>query len=157
MATFKSTLVQLQEAAALRASDGLRDGDDAFGIVALATATVTLTGATAADDILEIVPAAQVPVGAVVVPQLCSVQCSADPGTTLTLDVGDAGNTDRYADGIVLSAGGQVGFCSTGVPAAAVTPYRITEQGKIYATVASANTITNGTTLTFIIAYRAKA
>lgn len=157
MATFKSTLVQLQEAAALRASDGLRDGDDAFGIVAIATAVVTLTGATAANDILEIIPEQQVPVGAVVVPQLSSVQCSADPGTTLTLDVGDAGNTDRYADGIVLSSGGLVNFCSTGVPEAAVTPYRITEQGKIYATVASADTITNGTKLTFVIAYRAKA
>lgn len=158
MATFKSTLVTKQEAARTKPSSGLRDGDDAFGILMLATASVTLTSATAAADIIQIVPPELIPVGAVVVPQLCSVT-SADPGTTLTLDIGDAADADRYADGIVLSAGGQVGFCSAlPNPASVAAPFRLTEQAVIQATVlAGASTITDGTVLTFIIAYRAKA
>lgn len=156
MATFLSDLATKQAAALLKSSDGVRDGDDFCGSLKVATAHVTLTSATAAADILTIIPAELVPVGAVVVPQLCSVT-SADPGTTLTLDIGDADDTDRYADGIVLSSGGQIAFCSGTKPAAVGTPFRITEQGAIYATVASAATVTDATVLTFVIAYRSKS
>jgi hypothetical protein len=154
MATFNSDLVT--SAAERLPSNRLRDGDTANGKLTLATANVTLTGATATSDILQIIPALNLPVDAVVVPQLCSVTCSADPGTTLTLDVGYAANPDAYADGIVLSSGGQVAFTSGTIPAAVGTPVRTDADGAIYATVASASTITNGTILTFIIAYRSK-
>jgi hypothetical protein len=156
MATFNSDLVTKQAAALLKSSSGVRDGDDFSGSVKLATAHVTLTGSTAADDIINIIPAELVPVGAVVVPQLCTVT-SADPGTTLTLDIGDAANTDRYADGIVLNAGGIINFCSGTKPESVATPYRIPEQAAIYATVMTADTVTNGTVLTFVIAYRSKS
>ena len=156
MATFNSDLVTKQAAALLKSSDGVRDGDDFAGNVKMATAHVTLTGSTAAADIINIIPAELVPVGAVVVPQLCTVTCG-DPGTTLTLDIGDALDTDRYADGIALSSGGCINFCTATKPAAVATPYRIPEQAAIYATVASADTITNGTVLTFVIAYRSKS
>jgi len=156
MATFKSTLVTKQEAAATKPSAGLRDGDDAFGVLLHAIANVTVPSTLAANDILEIIPPALIPVGAVLVPQLCSVT-SADPGTTLTLDIGDAANPDRYADGIVLSAGGIVGFCSAlPVPAGVAAPFRLTEQLGIQALVVSANTITDATVLTFLLVYRAK-
>jgi hypothetical protein len=154
MAIFKSDIVTKAESN--RVSTGVRDGDDANGKLTLATAHVTLTGATAAADLLEIIPASLLPIGAVVVPQLCSVTCS-DPGTTLTLDIGYAANPDAYADGIVLSSGGQIAFTSGTKPAAVAVPVRITgEADAIYATVASADTVTNATVLTFIIAYRSK-
>jgi hypothetical protein len=154
MATFNSTLVTADAARLMSA--GLRDGDDANGKLTVATANVTLTSATAANDILNIIPAGLLPIGAVVVPQLCSVT-SADPGTTLTLDIGYAANPDAYADGITLSAGGQIAFTSGTLPAAVTTPVRITGAADaIYATVMTANTVTDATVLTFIIAYRSK-
>lgn len=154
MATFTSDIAAAF--ATNRLSTGVRNGDDANGKLTVATAQVTLTSATAAADILNIIPAGLLPEGAVVVPQLSSVTCS-DPGTTLTLDVGYAANPDAYADGIVLSAGGQIAFTSGTKPAAVATPNRIVdEDDAIYATVASADTITNNTVLTFLIAYRSK-
>jgi hypothetical protein len=156
MATFKSSLVTKQEAARTKPSAGLRDGDEAFGILMLATASVVITG-IAANDIIEIIPPELVPVGAVVVPQLCSVM-SNDPGTTLTLDIGDAVDPDRYGDGLNLNAGGLVNFCSAlPTPDGVHNPFRLTEQAVIQALVVAANAITGGTILTFIIAYRAKA
>jgi len=156
MPTFKSTLVTKQQAARTKPSAGLRNGDEAFGILMIATASVTIPDTLAVNDILEIIPPELIPVGAVVVPQLCSCT-SPDPGTTLTIDVGDAVDPDRYADGIVLSNGLQVGFCSAlPIPDAVANPFRLTEQAVIQATVKSASSITN-TVLTFIIAYRAKA
>jgi hypothetical protein len=154
MATINSTLVT---AAGQRlVSAGLRNGDDANGKLTIATANVTLTSATAANDILTIIPEGFIPKGAVVVPQLCSVT-SADPGTTLTLDVGYAANPDAYADGITLSAGGQIAFTSGTLPAAVTTPVRMEGTADaIYATVMTANTVTDATVLTFIIAYRSK-
>jgi hypothetical protein len=154
MATFKSDLVTKSETN--RISTGIRDGDDANGKLTLATAHVTLTGSTAAADILQIIPAQSLPLGAVVIPQLSSVTCS-DPGTTLTLNVGFTADPDAYAAGIVLSAGGKIDFTSGTKPAAVSTPVRIEgEADAIFATVATASTITNGTVLTFVIAYRSK-
>ena len=139
-----------------RVSTGVVNGDDANGKLTVATAQVTLTSATAANDILTLIPAGLLPIGAVVVPQLSSVTCS-DPGTTLTLDIGDAGDTDAYADGIVLSTGGQVAFTSGTKPAAVASPIRLAAAADaIYATVMSADTVTNNTVLTFLIAYRSK-
>lgn len=97
------------------------------------------------------------PVGAIVIPALSSVYC-ADPGTTLTLDVGFEGNPDAFADGITLSSGGRVEFTSGTAPSA-LTPEPITvgttyPDGTVYATVASASTLTDAVVLTFTIAYK---
>ena len=153
MAEFDSNLVTTSEARLVSA--GLRDGDDANGKLTVATAEVTLTGSTATNDILNIIPTKYLPIDACVVPQLCSVTCS-DPGTTLTLDVGHTGNADAYADGIALSSGGTIAFCSGTKPSSVETPVRTDDTGAIFATVMSADTITNGTVLTFLIAYRSK-
>lgn len=154
MATFTSDIAAAF--ATNRVSTGVRNGDDANGKLTVATAQVTLTSATDAADILTLIPAGLLPIGAVVVPQLSSVTCS-DPGTTLTLDIGYAANPDAYADGIVLSAGGQIAFTSGTLPAAVTTPVRIEGAADaIYATVMTASTITDATVLTFLIAYRSK-
>ena len=152
MSNFKSDLITKGEAALLAQSDGVRDGDDLAGVLLIATAIVTLAGTEAANDTIQLV---DLPAGAVVVPQLSHVT-GADPGTTLTLDIGDAGDTDRYADGIVLSAGGQVAFCSATLPAAVAAPYRLTGATRIYATVASAASLTAAVKLVVTIAYRVK-
>lgn len=117
------------------------------------TVSYTLTGSEAANDTIQLM---DLPVGAVVIPDLCSVT-SADPGTTLTLDIGDAADVDRYADDIVLNAGGRVGFNSTlPVPAGITTPYLTVATSRVFATVKTAAALTAAVKLNFLIAYRIK-
>jgi hypothetical protein len=149
--TFDSDIVTARESLAYSdkaAVDGIRTGS---GIL-LATATVTLLGTEVAADILNLF---DIPASCEVVPQLSHVTC-ADPGTTLTLDIGDSVDADRYADGIVLSAGGQVAFCSGTLPAAVAVPYLTPTNLRIFATVASAATLTAAVKVIFTIAYRIK-
>jgi hypothetical protein len=108
----------------------------------------TLVGTEAANDIINIT---RLPLGAVVVPSLCSVTAE-DPGTTLTLDIGTAENPDGLADGIVLSSGGQVAFTSATMPADALTQTRLASQ-LVYATVASAASLTANAKLCFNLAW----
>lgn len=162
---YKSDIVTTNAAAKLAQSSGLVNGDDLTGDMRIAQPSYTLLGTEATGEYIELF---RLPPGAVIIPQNSSVQCSADPGTTLTLDIGDTGSSaqpgfdavvsdeDRYADGIVLSAGGLVGFCSTGVPVGAVTPFRPKVENLIRAKVDSANTLTAGVKLTFTIVYRIK-
>ncbi len=51
-----------------------------------------------------------------------------DAGTTLTANIGDSTDVDRYAVGINLATEGKVEFCSTTtLPAGELTPFAITE------------------------------
>lgn len=93
---------------------------------------------------------AVLPVGATLIPELCTVYC-ADPGTTLTLDVGYAANPDAYADGIVLSAGGLVNFASGTAPSGLALEPMTT--GALIATVASEDAL-NAVTLYFNLVWR---
>lgn len=150
MPNFKSNLVTARESlnySDKTAVDGIRTG----ATILLATATITLAGT---EDVADTLQLFDLPTGCEIVPQLSHVTCSADPGTTLTLDIGDAANTDAYADGIALSSGGQVAFCSGTMPAAMATPVLVTENTRIYATVMSASTLTATVKLVFTIAYR---
>ena len=99
------------------------------------------------------------PAGAIPVPQLSSVTCSADPGTTLTLNIGAGAVPAGWASGIVLDNGGQVACVGTTVPAWAATDTPITADAGsgnalIYATVATASTLTQGVTLMFMLAFK---
>jgi hypothetical protein len=128
------------------------------GDVEFALIPYTLAGTETANDTINL---AILPADAIPLPHLSSVTCSADPGTTLTLDIGNADNPDGWADGIVLSAGGQVACTNTAIPAwVAATPL-VADSGfanagsaKIYATVASANTLTASVVLYFLLAYK---
>ncbi len=102
-----------------------------------------------ATDIINLIT---LPVGAYLVPHMCSV-FSADPGTTLTLDVGYAANPDAYADGIVLSAGGEIKFNSATAPSGALAIEPITT-GAVYATVNSAGTLTDAVVLSFSLVFK---
>lgn len=157
MATFKSQLITAQEAARTSLANGIVNGDDASGELRLATAIVTLTSALTAGDILEL---CDLPPGATVVPQLCSVTAASDPGTTLSLSVYYTGIPPVLAQEayqLDLNAAGQVGFTSgnpvsTGVSA----PFRLDKQTRLIAEIEDASSITNGVKLVFLIAYRVK-
>lgn len=150
MANFKSDLITANDQ--IDISDKVVNGDRTGGLLLFATAIYTLVATEAAADTIQLF---DLPAGAVIIPQLSHVT-GADPGTTLTVDVGDAGDVDRYADGITLSNGGQVAFCSGTMPAAVAAPYQPTATTRIYATVASAATLTAAVKLAFTVAYRIK-
>jgi hypothetical protein len=110
-----------------------------------------LTDAEAQADTIDI---CWLPTGAVVVPHLSAVACSGDPGTTLTLDIGDSSNPDRFADAIVLSAGGAaILFSSATLPLESYDPTPLTTATKIIATVDTVSTLANTRTLVFWLAY----
>lgn len=163
MANTNSDLITKQAAALTGLSGGVVNGDDANGLVLRAQAIVTLPSGVADADTFAI---CDLPPGAVPIPQLSSVACSADPGTTLLLDVGysdatEGGSTtdaDGLADGITLSSGGLVNFCSGTMPAAVATPVRTTRKTRVTAVVptSGASTVTAGVKLVFTIAYAVK-
>lgn len=151
MANFKSSNIVREEqlSASLQAEPANINGK----LPLVETITYTLLSTEAANDTIQLF---DLPAGCVIIPNLCSVTC-ADPGTTLTLDIGDALDTDRYADDIVLSAGGNVNFASTlPVPAGITTPYCPTASSRVYATVKTAASLTAAVVLNFSIAYRIK-
>lgn len=163
MANTKSDLITAQEAARTGLSSGVVNGDDASGLILRAKGIVTLPSGVADADTFQI---CDLPPGAVPLPELSNVCCSADPGTTLVLDVGysdtnEGGSTtdaDGLADGITLSSGGQIAFTSGTMPAAVATTVRTTRKTRVYATVptSGASTVTAGVKLVFTIAYAVK-
>lgn len=155
MASTNSDLIAAQVAARTGLSAGILNGDDDGGDLRFWNVEVALTTATAANDTFQLI---DLPPGAVLVPELCSISASADPGITLTIDVGDSGDADRYCDGAnlgALSAAGIVQFTAPAIPAAVFTPYRPTDVTRIYATAATAGTVSNHT-LKFSLVARIK-
>lgn len=126
----------------------------ASGEVEFACIPYTLAGTEAANDIINL---CLLPAGAIPIPQLSKVTC-ADPGTTLTLDVGNADDGDGFADGIVLSAGGSVEFTSGTAPAWLPQTPLVADAGSgnsaIQATVASAASLTASVVLYFLLAWK---
>jgi membrane-bound inhibitor of C-type lysozyme len=153
MAAFSSDLYTLEVAAAADMSQS-PNLHDYGGPVQVISAKVTLTDATADADTINI---CYLPAGARVIPGLSKAQCGADPGTTLVLDIGISGDTDKYADGIVLSADGDGVAWDSGTTAAlqAATPARLSARTLVFATIptSGASTVTNNTTVTFWVAY----
>lgn len=157
--TFESAQYALQKSNRVNTSR-IAPPNVASGTVEFAVIPYTLAATEAGTNTigLDVLPA-----GAIPIPQLSSVTCSADPGTTLTLDIGTAANPDGWADGIVLSAGGKVECASATMPAwLAATPITAdtdpTESGTgnaaVYATVASADTLTVSVVLYFVLAFK---
>lgn len=107
---------------------------------------------TAANDLINLI---DLHPGQMLLPQLCWIECD-NPGTTLTLDIGDTDDTvaadpDRYVDGVVVSAGG--GFAWTGADGVhTMTPYVIQKKCVLQAKVATASSLTTGADILFYIA-----
>ncbi len=151
MANFDSSFYTAQALAIATSSGDAPNLKAAGGEVQMIHATITLTSATADADLLRI---CYLPKSAKVIPSLSKVQCHADPGTTLVLDIGISTDVDLYADGIVLSGGGAVAFDSN-VCLQARVPAQLTAETLVYATIptSGAGTVTDGSLVTFWIAY----
>ncbi|HWL54281.1 MAG TPA: hypothetical protein VNQ90_17710 [Chthoniobacteraceae bacterium] len=124
MATIKTDLIGKLEATSPKARPlGYETGASLLRL----TATYTATGDEAAGDVIEI---GELPIGAELVPNLCTVISEGLGGTTGTITkLGDAEDDDRYsATAIALTAAGIVNVTATN--AAALTPYRVTEETK---------------------------
>ena len=156
MADSNSDLIAAKLAARTGLANGIVNGDDAGGILTIYNVEVACGASVAANDTFQLI---DLPPGAVIVPELSSITASGDPGTTLTIDVGDSGDPDRYCDGAnlgALSAAGVVQFLAPAIPAAVLTPYRNNEDvTRIYATAATVGT-NSAVTLKFSIVARIK-
>lgn len=74
-------------------------------------------------------------------PDLCTVTHD-DAGTTLTIDIGDSADPDRYGDGVDLAAAaGTERFTDAAIPDAIPNPHTITEATRdILVTIATSGT-----------------
>ena len=98
-----------------------------------------------------------IPLGAIVYPEESFVFSETDPGTLLTVDIGDTVDPDRYSDGINLSAVGKVEFTSAVANVAGVvTRYEVLDTTKaLYATIVGTVTaLTPGTKIHFKVKYK---
>ncbi len=133
----------------------LLDKNIASGEVEFAVVQYALAGTEAANDVIDL---CILPAGVTPVPQLSKITCGADPGTTLTMHVGTAAAASGWINGAVLSAGGEVSADTTNI-ATWVTPTPLAADAGsgnavVFATVASANTLTASTVLTFLLAFK---
>jgi hypothetical protein len=97
------------------------------------------------------------PIGAIVYPEHSFLFNETDPGTTLTLDIGDSADVDRYADGIAGAAAGRVEFTSAVANVAGVvTRHEVTSTTRLLiATISAAvSSLTAGTKMHFKVAYK---
>ncbi len=152
MATFKSNIASAQDPANGETWKRVSDGSTVTGDVIMAVATVTLTAAMAANDVFNLV---KLPSGFRVVPHLSKIAAE-NPGTTLTLQVGDDGGSaggtadpDRYSGTVAVSAGGNFDL-DGGV--AGVTPVKTDSETWIQAKIIAAAGITADQKVTFWIA-----
>lgn len=156
MPTFNTAVYNVQKPDRANPSR-LADPNTASGNLEYVIVPYTLLGTEVANDIINL---CILPVDAIPLPQLSHVY-SADPGTTLTAHVGTAADVDGWANGLVLSAGGRVEFTSGTAPQWLTKTPLVADTGAlntagsavVFATVASANTLTPGVVLYFALAY----
>ena len=158
MANLQADLVTTQAAALTGLSDGHVNAEFLGGVILHAIAVLDVAAAVTSDT-FELTPPGYT--GLILLPELSTVTPNQDPGSALVIDVGDAGNADRYSDGLVLSAvgAGVATFLSASgtLPEALLTRYRFTEPTAITGLIATATSITAGTKLVFNLAFLAKA
>jgi hypothetical protein len=111
MATFNTTIYSAQigtAGASANAASTFPFAKNAFGKLRIVQIPYALAGTEAANDFINLTllkPGDRVLAG------YSKIICE-DPGTTLTMQIGDASNADRYAGTLVLSSGGSVEFSS---------------------------------------------
>lgn len=113
----------------------------------------TIAGTEAANDTINLFRA--VP-GSKLIPSMSRITCE-DPGTALTLDIGDASDSDRYLDGAALTTAHDATFGSLPSVTATAAQYRpvvITDANKdIVATVMTATSLTAGAKILILLAF----
>jgi len=130
--TTQSNEYALQVAAAASFNDRLDDERLIGGILKYATVKVPIDALNVATDVITLV---ELPTGAIVFPELSKVIVTDDATSgALTLDIGDATDADRYADGINAASAGEIQFtsvASTTVPAGLHTRHKLTADTNI--------------------------
>lgn len=114
-------------------------------------ALYTSIATQAANDTINL---AIVPAGCVVIPLKSFIIRDGAAAATLTIDVGDSGDADRYADGFDAAAAGIGIFTTPAVPDGAINPYTLTADTVIVAKIATIGTPAAGVELEFHIAYQ---
>lgn len=104
----------------------------------------------AANDTINL---AILPAGCRVIPELSYIRRDDAAAATLTIDVGDAGDTDRYSDGFNAAAAGSQNFTTPAVPDGAINPYTTTADTVIVAKIATIGTPAADVEIEFLIAY----
>lgn len=102
MAIFYSDIADAQNSSSSQYGNAAPTPGLVSGDLKIARATVTLEATETASDLLYLV---KLPEGVRVLPHLCNIVCD-DPGTTLTGNLGDLADADRYGSAIALGAGG---------------------------------------------------
>jgi hypothetical protein len=133
-------------------------GRDLGAIVLYARGSVTVPATPSTSDTLTLLAANQLPLDAVVIPELCHFFTETNPGTALGLDVGTATDVDRYADNLSLTdALTKYGFEESGtLPVGISAPAAVTTQEAVIATVVTSTSVSE-TVVDFAIAYRVTA
>ena len=133
----------------------LADANVASGEVEVAVIPYALSGSEAASDTIDL---CLLPKDCIPVPALSYVVCD-NPGTALVIDIGTAEDADGWADGMVLSAGGEVKANSAANSAwNAATKLAADDttdnNTKVFATVQTANSLTADADLYFVLAFK---
>ena len=149
MATTKSDLATAQSSATTNAASRLRDSQLSAGAVYVAEARFTCADIAAANDIVELV---YLPEGARVLPHLSKIAAD-NPGTELTVQIGDGANPDLYSGTVDISAGGVFDFAGGN---AAVDGYVTTAQDSVDLKAIAVDTLTDASDVTVFIAYTLK-
>jgi len=114
-------------------------------------ASYTSIATQAANDTINL---AVLPKGCIVIPSLSFIRRNGAAAATLTIDVGDSGDADRYCDGLDAAAAGVGAFTTPAVPDGAINPYTLTADTVIVAKIATITTPAVGVALEFLIAYQ---
>lgn len=156
MPTFTTAFYDTQKPTRTTNITRLAAANVASGDIQVARLRYPLVGTEAAADIVLL---GILPVGAIVIPGLSYV-FSADPGTTLTVDIGYEDDRDAFGDGLVLSSGGQINFLTSSPAPSSLATQPITAVGTTYPpgtvimTVVSANTLTAAVIVYVTITYK---
>ncbi len=153
MATFKTAVATAQAAALLNVAAAASSRDIGRDLkVARVRYPLAGTEDAATSDIIHVL---QLPAGAIVLPELCSITCD-DPGTTLTGTLGFNGATettdpDAFSSAMTLSSGGVVRCTPT-----VMDSIEFATGAVVTFSVASDDTLTAAADLWFTIAYTLK-
>ncbi len=120
--------------------------------VRYATAIYTATAAELTGDIISIL---DLPIGSVVLPDLCKVMTDGVGGTGAITTLGDAGSINRYsATSIAVASSGINAVTGTNAIAVANPPYRVVAGNEtLKATLTLSTALTAGKLIVFRIAY----
>ena len=113
-------------------------------------ASYTSIATQAANDTINL---AIIPAGCRVIPELSFIRRDGAAAAALTIDVGDAGDADRYADGFNAAAAGSQAFTTPAVPDGAINPYTLTADTVMVAKIATITTPGADVEIEFLIAY----